>query len=421
LATNLAAEASSQPYERGDFTKFWIGQVISSLGDSFTGFALPLLVYQITGSAFDLAISSAVAYVPYLLFGLAIGAWVDRADRRRLMIAADIGRALLVASVPLLAGAGFFALWYVYAVQFVVATLGICFSAAQSAALPSLVERDGLVAANGRLIAGWSAAAVVGPLLAGGLAAFVPMPALLLVDALSFVVSALALGLIRRRFSQGTAHARARLREEIAAGLRYVWRNRVIRAITLLLLLLNIVGPTARVQLVLFAKQQLGASDARVGLLSAVASAGVLLGSLGASRLTRRWPSGRVALGSVMVQALLLILFAQQRLYWPALLIWGLLAGVGVLADVNIMALRQAATPDHLLGRVTTATRTIGFAAIPLSTLLGGALIDRLGRASASTGQAAALVYGAIGALTLVIGVSFWFSVLGRSEEEISG
>lgn len=393
---------------RADFLKFWLGQTLSALGDQFTGFALPLLVYQLTGSALNLAISSAVAFVPYLLFGLVIGAWVDRVDRRRLMIASDIARALLIASVPLLAAAGFFALWYVYAVQLLVATLAIGFDAAQPAALTSLVERDGLAAANGRMIAGISAAAIVGPLLAGGLAAFVQLPTLLLADAASFLVAALGLGLIQRRFNTGTRPAPAGLRADIAAGLGFVWRSPVLRALTLLLLLLNVVGPTARVQLVFFAKRQLGASDAQVGLLWSAAGAAVLVCSLAAGRLRRRWALGRIAIGAVIVQALLLLLFAQARWYWLALPLWGLLAGVGVLVDISIMSLRQSATPNHMLGRVTTVSRTIGFAAIPLSTLLGGALIDQMGQV--------ALIYSMIGAITLLIGLGFLFSVLARVE-----
>jgi MFS family permease len=399
----------SQPAGPGDFRKFWLGQTISSLGDSFTSFALPLLVYKMTGSALNLAIAAAVAFAPYPLFGLLIGAWVDRVDRRRLMIASDIARALLIGSVPLLTTAGFFALWYVYAVEFVAATLAISFSAAQSAAVPSLVERDALADANGRLIAGWSAASIAGPLLAGGLAAVVPLPALLIVDALSFLASALALALIRRGFNLVERPPAASLRQDIAEGLRYVWNTPVLRALTLLLMLLNVVGPTARVQLVLFAKQRLAASDSQVGLLAAAASAGVLIGSLAARRLTRRWPLGRAALGAVMLQALLLIAFAQARQFWAALPIWGLVAGVGVVVDISVMSLRQAATPNQLLGRVTTVSRTIGFVAIPLSTLLGGVLIDRLGNV--------VLIYSAIGGSTFVIGAAFWLGTLGQDDQ----
>jgi predicted MFS family arabinose efflux permease len=389
-----------------EFNRFLFGQTISSLGDSFTGFALPLLVYHLTGSALSLAISSAAAFLPYLLFGLAIGAWVDRIDRRRLMLLTDIARALLVASIPLLAMAGFLALWYVYTVQFIAATLAVGFNSAQPAALASLVERDALVAANGRIIAGSSAAWIVGPLLAGGLAAILPLPALLLVDACSFLASALALALIRTSFNQGIPPP-ASLFGDIAAGLRYVWEQPVLRAITLLLICLNAVGPTARVQIVFFAKQRLQASDAQVGLLSAAAAIGVLLASLGAGRL-RHYLVSWMSIRALLLQGIVLILFAQTQRYWAALPLWALLSGLGVIVDINIMSLRQLIAPDHMLGRITAVSRTIGFAAIPLNALIGGALIDRVGDV--------ALVYGVIGGLTLLIGFGFSFSALARAE-----
>jgi hypothetical protein len=390
----------------GDFGRFWIGQTVSSQGDSFTSFALPLLIYRLTGSALSLAISSAAAFLPYLLFGLLIGAWVDRVDRRRLMLLTDIARALLIASIPLLVASGFFALWYVYVVQFIAAVLAIGFNSAQPAALASLVERGELVAANGRLIAGYSAAWIVGPLLAGGLATVAPLPALLLIDALSYLASALALGLIRTSFNRDSMPP-ASLLADIVAGLRYVWAQPVIRAITLLLVLLNAVGPTARVQIVLFAKQRLQASDTQVGLLSAAAAAGVLLASLGASR-ARRWTASRVSIAALMAQGLLLVAFAQTREYWVALLLWVLLSGLSVVVDITIMSLRQLIVPDYMLGRITAISRTIGFAAIPLNALIGGVLIDRLGDVAA--------IYSAIGVSTLVIGLGFSFSALARTK-----
>jgi predicted MFS family arabinose efflux permease len=143
-------------------------------------------------------------------------------------------------------------------------------------------------------------------------------------------------------------------------------------------------------------------------LLPAAAGVGVMIGSLAAGWLARHWVLGWAALGGVMLQALLLIVFSQMQQYWLALPIWGLLAGAGVVVDIGVMRLRQATTPNHLLGRVTTVSRAIGFVAIPLSTLIGGALIDGFGNV--------VLVYGTIGALTLVIGVVFWFSVLGWAE-----
>ena len=102
-----------------DFWKFWGGQTISNLGSSFTGFAMPLLVFKLTHSALNLGATTAAYFVPYLLFGLVIGAWVDRVDRKRLMIAADVGRGAAIVSVPLVAYAGFLSVWWIYAVTFI--------------------------------------------------------------------------------------------------------------------------------------------------------------------------------------------------------------------------------------------------------------------------------------------------------------
>src|SRR5438093_7836358 len=124
-----------------DFWKFWTGQAVSALGSSFTGFALPLLVYKLTGSAINLALATAAYFIPYLLFGLVIGAWVDRIDRKRLMIWTDLGRGAIIASIPLLASQDLLSIWWIYAVLFVNSTLSIAFDSAEFAAIPSLVKQ----------------------------------------------------------------------------------------------------------------------------------------------------------------------------------------------------------------------------------------------------------------------------------------
>src|SRR5215207_25635 len=125
-----------------DFWKFWAGQTISNLGSSFTNFALPLLIFKLTGSALNLAIASATTFLPYLLFGLLIGAWVDRVDRKRLMIVTDLLRALLLASIPLLSALNMLSVWWIYLAGFLISTLTIGFNSAEFAAIPSLIKRD---------------------------------------------------------------------------------------------------------------------------------------------------------------------------------------------------------------------------------------------------------------------------------------
>ena len=134
-----------------DFKKFWIGQTISNLGSSFTQWAVPLLVYQLTHSALSLGVATAATFVPYLLFGLLIGAWMDRVDRKKAMIVLDSVNAIVILSIPLVAQFGHLTVGWIYVVTFIQSTIFIAFSAGEFAAIPSLVSTDDLVTANGRI------------------------------------------------------------------------------------------------------------------------------------------------------------------------------------------------------------------------------------------------------------------------------
>src|SRR5215471_17797460 len=209
FAMRVNSTKSKQSREfNSDFWKYWTGQTISNLSSSITLFALPLLVYKLTGSALNLGITTAAEFLPYLLFGLILGAWTDRVDRKRMTIGTDIARALIIASIPLLYAFGLLTVWWIYVVGFVHATLTICFEAGQFAAIPSLVNQDDLVTANGRIQASYSGASIVGPLLAGVLVTLVPLAALMLIDAFSFLVSSFSLALIRISFNTGEQRKR---------------------------------------------------------------------------------------------------------------------------------------------------------------------------------------------------------------------
>ncbi|HEV3014816.1 MAG TPA: MFS transporter, partial [Actinomycetota bacterium] len=290
----------------GDFGRFWLGQTISNLGSSFTMFALPLLVFNLTGSPIHLGITTAAEFVPYLLFGLVIGAWVDRVDRRRLMIATDLARAAVIATIPLLAAFDALSVGWIYAVAFASATLTIAFDAAEFAAIPSLVPSgDDLVTANGRVQASYSTAQIAGPLLAGLLVAVAPVQQVLLVDAASFLVSAGALAMIGRAFNAPREEGpRRAIRQDILDGLRYVLGHPVLRNISAMMALINLVGATVYAQLVVFAKRQLEASDSQVALLYAAGSAGVVLLSLAAGPLRRRLSFSVAALGALTLDGL---------------------------------------------------------------------------------------------------------------------
>ena len=399
---------------RGDFWKFWLGQSISTLGGSFTGFALPLLIFKLTGSPLNLALTVITSVVPYMCFGLVIGAWVDRTNRKRLMIVTDVARALVIASIPCAAVLGLFSVWWIYAASFINSTLTICFDAANFAAVPSLVDRDDLVAANGYIQASYSLARVIGPLLAGLLVALVSLPILLLVDASSFLISAASLAWIRKSFNSDIDKEKVstNIRKDIMEGLRYVVSHPILGWLTLFLLLDNFILPTSTVQFVLFAKQWLAASDAQLGLLYAGGSLGTVIFSLIARPLYDRLSFSPVALGSTLFVGMLTAALVLTHWYWLVLVCWTLRGGIDVLFLISSYSLSQAIVPDHLLGRVIIFMRVITWSVAALGALLGGYAIERTG---------VAFVYAAIGVLEMVIALVFLLCTpLGHVERYVT-
>lgn len=403
---------TAQPaiHVQSDFWKFWVGQTISQLGSSLAAFALPLLVFKLTGSALNLGIASAASFLPYLLFGLLIGAWVDRANRKRLMISVDVARAAVIALIPLFDALGALNVWWVYGISFVSTTLTIFFESSEFAALPSLVGQDDLVTANGRIQASYSGAAVAGPLLAGLLIALMPIADLLLLDAASFLASAVSLALIRRSFNQARDETRqpSTLREDVREGLRYVLGHPVLRNISLMMALVNLVGSSVGAQVVLFAKTRYAASDSQIGLLFSAGSIGVVVLSLFAGAFRKRWSFSRVALGALCMGGFLTLIFAITPWYWAGVVVWALLSGSGILFNINTGSLRQAIVPNHMLGRVMSIAGVLAWSAIPLGTLAGGWIIERSNNV--------ALVYAVIGILQMILPLAFSFTALGHAE-----
>ena len=395
---------------QNDFWKFWTGQAISTLGSSFTGFALPLLIYNLTGSSLNLALTVTATVLPYLLFGLVIGAWVDRVNRKRLMVMTDLARALVIASIPLASFVGLLSVWWIYAVAFLNSALTICFDAANFAAVPSLVRQEDLVKANGRVQAGYSIAKVGGPLLGGLLIIVIPLPMLLLIDAFSFLMSACSLVLITTSFNTAAdgRQTPTSLRQDIVEGLRYVLKHSILSWLSLLLLLVNFILPTASAQLVLFAKQWFAASDAQVGLLYACGSLGTVIFSLAAGRFRKCWSLGAIALGALMMEGVFTAMTAVTHWYWLLLLLWALRGGADVLFTISTYSLTQTIVPNQLFGRVITIIRVLTWPTASLGAFLGGLAIERTKNVS--------LVYAVIGLLIFGITLMFFLTPLGHTE-----
>jgi MFS family permease len=413
--TERAVETPAGPPGLGrDFTTFWVGQSISNLGTAITTFALPLIIFKLTGSAGYLAAANALTYLPFLLFGVFIGAWLDRTDRKRFMIAVNTCRGLLIGSIALLSATHLLSVWAVLAVIFAQATLNAGYVPAQLSAVPSMVGPEDIVRANGRIQASFSAALIVGPALAGALIVVMPVQALVLFDSLAYFCSVASLLLVRTSFdARGGRGAPASMWRDVGEGVRYVFSHPVLRPLSIMTGLFVLVDTTTIAQLVLFGKEHFHVGDSQVGLLYTATGVGLLVFSLTAGRIKRHVPFSKIVLTTGLVKGFFLLLLGLTPWYWTGLLLWGLSDGVTMLYNINTMSLRQVIVPGHLLGRVMSLSAVLSWSLIPLGSLLGGLAI-------AATGSVA-LVYSVIGVLHVAVAVPFFFSTLARAERYVAG
>ena len=372
--------------------------MVSVLGSQVTTLALPLTAaLALDATPAQMGLLGALAYAPAVLVGLVAGVWIDRLRRRPLMVAADLGRAVVLGLVPLAALLDLLRIELLYAVAFFAGALGVLFDTAHGAYVPTLVEGSELVEANAKLSVTGSAALIAGPGLGGLLIQLLTAPVAVAADALSFLVSALCLGAIR---TDEPAPAGGRpspsLAAEVLAGLRLLLRDPILRAFTLAAATLDVGWNALMAVYLLYLTRELGQPATTVGLIFGAGSAGALLAGLVADRLARRLGLGPTLVGSQAGIGLggMLIVLAIAASAWavPLLVAAELVQSfAGTVHAVNRGALRQAIVPNHLRGRVGAGGGVVGLGVATAGLLLGGQLGERLGLAptmvlGASTG-----------------------------------
>lgn len=365
------------------FTVFWLGQALSVLGGSVSLLALPLLVLDVTGSLVELGLITALSGVFALATGTFAGHVVDRVDRRRLMIGCDLARALLLLSVALVWSLGGPRIWLLYVLTALVTVLKTLFDVAYVSAVPSLVEPADLAAANGRLMGTFALGTLLGPVVAGLLVAGVGGPWALGLDGASFLVSAVSLRWVRFGVRGNPASPRPEagtsLREVFVVGFRFLWAHALLRPLTVLLTLLTFVTIGATDLLIFRLQGDLGRDPATVGYVVAVSGVGVVCASFAAGPLRRTLGFGPCWLGATALIGVAVAAIGVSRSVpviaaMAALFMFGLTVG-----GICSMTLRQEVTPDHLLGRVTSAFWTVHNASGPLGAAALTALAARHG------------------------------------------
>ena len=351
----------------------WAGQFVSQIGDRLAALAFPWLVYTSTGSAVGTGAVFAIYTLPYVLFGAFAGVAVDRVDKRRLMIAVDLIRAVLVLTVPLLATRSLPA---VYLLAFLIATAGVFFDPAKLSILPEIVPPGRLLRANSLMSTAENLTEILGWAFAGLLLAAVSTSVAFGIDALTFVASAGALALMRYRApARGAAESGLRaFTGELRAGLRFLFRDRGVRANTIMIVVC-VAGLGAAYPLTfLFAVRVLGGGARTFGALEAAVGVGYLAGSLTLVALASRVRKGRVMIAGLVAMGVCLVAVAATSSLWVAavpLALFGL-ANAAVLIAVDTYL--QQAIPEGLRGRVLGSRFTLTQGTYAISVLVGGAL-----------------------------------------------
>lgn len=381
---SAGSEVAARPLRADrNFAVFWFVQALSEVGNAFALVAVPLLVLQATGSVARMGLLTATAGVASVLTGLFAGTLVDRLDRRRLMVLCDVARAVLYGLIPVCWAAGPQE-WLLYVAMGLAAVFEMVFQVAYVAAIPNLVDRERISAANGMLQTTNAVAYVLGPMLAGLVAGVFGVTAALSIDAASFAVSAAGLALVRFRPREepGEPAIAARwfdLREGFLAGAGFLWRTPVLRALTILLTVFLFLSLGMTDVFIYHVRHDLGQNDRVVGYIMGAAGVGTILGAALMSPLRRWWGFGPCWLGSVgLCGVVVAVAGAAENVVVVGGTVLAYSAGVA-LAGLCSMSLRQEVTPDHLLGRVTSAFWTVHNALGPIGAVALTALAKGIG------------------------------------------
>jgi MFS family permease len=387
--TESPAPATTDPvrpvFRERAFVWLWSGQTISQFGEQFSGLAIPVLaVLVLHAEAFQLGLLNAASTLAFLLVSLPAGAWIDRMLKRRVMIVADLGRAVMLAVIPLLWWLGVLQLWHLIVVAVIVGIGSVFFDVSYQSYIPFIVESRQVPDANSKLEASFQVARIGGPALAGALLAVLAAPIVLLADAISYLVSALALSRIRDREIVSDPSERLGLGHEIAEGVRFVAGQPLIRRVVGSTAFSNFFGVMSMTLLPLLLLKTLNLGTGTLGIIYSVGAVGGLLGALATPHLARKLGQGRIiplsAVASGLLVALIPLAALLPRAAIPILIVAEFGQSFMVLVyNITQVSLRQRLCPPRLLGRMNASIRCVVWGVIPIGSLLTGVLGSSIG------------------------------------------
>ncbi|WP_405057153.1 MFS transporter [Kribbella sp. NBC_01505] len=361
---------------QGEVRKLWLGQLVSTAGSSITTVALPLVaVLTLQASPLEMGLLSALTVLPHLVFGLPAGLVVDRVSLRRLLVLADVGRAALLGSIPLAAAAGVLQIGQLYGVAVLTGVLTLLSDTAAQTLLPALVSRADLMRANSASLLTTNVASTTGPSAAGFLVQAVSAPFAILVDAVSFVVSAVTSYLIRE---PERVPVPERTPVRLSTGLRVLFADRLLGPLTLSATIGSLFGSMQGPLVVLYLVRELHWSPAYVGIALTASGAAAVVGTLVASAWCRRVGIGRAYMSGQFLSVVSGAALATGLA--PVIYLGQAISGLGMaLFGIPQRTLRQSRIAPHQLGQATATWRTLVIGGQALGAALSGLLATALG------------------------------------------
>jgi MFS family permease len=379
------ARSHSGLWSNAPFARLFAAQSVSLFGSEITQIALPLSAAVVLGaSPAEMGVLAAVGKLPYLLFGLVAGVWVDRLRYRSVLVCADFGRAVLLGAIPLAALLGALRIEHLYVVAFLAGALTVFFDVAYQSYVPELVERDQLAAANGRLEASRSIAEMAGPILGSALLQVAAAPFAIGIDALSFVLSGAFVRCIRSSAAPLESTARAGMLAEVRVGVRLVVRHPLLRPIAACSASMNLFYQMISAVYILHVTTELQLPAAYVGVIFGIGSLAAVVGAMLAAPLAHHFGTGTTLAASTALSgvagAAIVLVHGQGTFALAGLSATQMLMMLGVpVYNINQLSLRQSITPAGLQGRVHATNRCLVWGTMPIGALAGGLLGQAIG------------------------------------------
>ena len=359
----------------------WTSSAFANLGDGIFQVAVALLAVKLTRSPALVAGVALAARLPWLILALPAGALADRLDRRQTMLRANVARVALIGALAAAIAADAATIWMLYAVALALGIAEVLFDTSSQTMMPAVVEKDDLSSANGRLFAVEMVMnQFIGPPI-GGLLIAASAALAVAAGAGLYALAALALAFLPGAYRSVRSGPPTRLRADIAEGVRYLMRHRILRTLGLLLGAQNLLFTAQGALFILYATSDrfgLGLSEAGVGVLMAVSAFGGFVGSFAAGPVEKRLGRTTVLSLSLVLGAIVLATPGLTRNV-VIVAVASVLTAAGVMWNVITVSLRQRIIPDHLLGRVNSAYRLLGWGSMPIGAALGGATAEVIG------------------------------------------